>query len=63
MNIDASVAKVKKLNHVEKQRRLKEDLCFYCGLHGHRARECGHKKTPTRRATVNAAETEIASLL
>jgi hypothetical protein len=63
MDIDASVAKVKKLNHVEKQRRLKEGLCFYCGLPGHRANQCNQKKPTKKPAAINAAETEVSSLL
>jgi hypothetical protein len=44
MEIDTMNVKIKKLPFGEKQRRMKEGLCFYCGKPNHRASVCPDKK-------------------
>lgn len=47
MDLDASAArKYKPLTPAEKQHRMDNNLCLYCGKPGHRATDCPAKKKP-----------------
>ena len=58
MDLDASAnRKYKPLTPQERQHRMQNQLCLYCGKSGHRARDCPAKQTrPARiQATLTAA--------
>ena len=45
-----------KLTDSERQRRIKENLCMYCGASGHMAKDCRKRSSTTPKAKARAAD-------
>jgi Zinc knuckle len=54
------VGKNGKLTTEERERRIKEDLCLYCGEKGHKAQDCPKSKAAKARASALTSDEPAA---